>query len=75
MDPKLRPHLPGNTIKRTNSKDPRMRLENIKKMKNANATAIATPFAMETTLYNGSKFISTIKVEGQQACYHETQIK
>jgi hypothetical protein len=59
----------------SNSKDPRMRADNIKKRKYHNSTAIPTPFTMESKLYNGNKFISHVKLEGKQTCYHESKIR
>lgn len=69
------PHVEGLGIKRQNSKDPRMRADNVKKRKFHNATAIPTPFEIETRLYNGSKFVATITMEGKQTCYHESKIR
>lgn len=58
----------------SNSKDPRMNADNFKKIKLSNSTALATPFELDTVLYNGAKFIASVTVEGKQTCYHEAQI-
>ena len=59
----------------TSSKDPRMKPENHKRLKNSNATAIPTPFSMNTTLYNGKTYVASVLLEGKQTCYHEAKIK
>jgi hypothetical protein len=59
----------------SNSKDPRKNADNFKKIRLSNSTAFATPFVQDTLLYNGSKFIASVTVEGQQTCYHEAQMR
>lgn len=59
----------------SNPKDPRMKPDNMKRLKYSNATAIPTPFGMKVVLYNGGKFVATVSLEGKQTCFHEVKVK
>ena len=55
--------------------DPRLVVDNMRKLKIQNSTALPTPFSRSCILLKGEKMISSIELEGKQRCYHQPKIE
>ncbi|KAI8361715.1 hypothetical protein BD560DRAFT_448852 [Blakeslea trispora] len=55
--------------------DPRLVVDNMRKLKIQNSTALPTPFNKSCVLLKGDKMISSIELEGRQRCYHSPKIE